>query len=94
METKQQKELLIIGTLMECDHHLGYNLDNGLLTLVRGVSGLSKNLRKMYSRSSGIPFENLNESSEQLPNAVEFPKSKNRYAYYSKVSFVKKTELM
>lgn len=73
METKQQKELLIIGTLMECDRNLG------------NVSGLSKNLCKMYSRSSGIPFKNLNESSEQLPNAVEFPKSKNRYAYYSKV---------
>lgn len=76
METKQQKELLIIGTLMECEHHL----DNGV-----HVSGLSKNLRKMYSRSSGIPFENLNESFEQLSNAVEFPKSKNKYAYYSKV---------
>lgn len=75
---KQNNELLIIGTMLQCNKVLNEN--NHIINETK----YSRNLKRLYSVSTGEM--NLNESQiMELPNAVNYPKTKNNYAYYNQV---------
>lgn len=76
--SKQHNELVLIGTILECNKRLFES------TRLPRCKKYFKKFNNLYSLSTGL--NNLNESVELLPNAVEFPKTGNLYSYYNKVS--------
>lgn len=97
METIQDKEEIIIGTIINCNSEIRKFLNESRLDSNKRMKKFYEsynsdvyhyNMLNLYSSISGVPFINLMESFNgdiQIPNAVT-NKRNNYYSYFSKVS--------
>jgi hypothetical protein len=96
MQTVQEKEQVIIGTILNCNFEINKFLNESGANHVKGLKKFFEsnsfdiyhyNMLNLYSQVTDIPLITLNESVQSLkdlPNAIQNSRN-NYYAYFNKV---------